>query len=75
MGCCSIPTTRKIPKEDKDSGVCGIKKTNCWEQVMAFDIKQFSSEINTNVILLPTKFIVKFQNLPKQLKELHPSYV
>jgi hypothetical protein len=41
---------------------------------MAFDIKQFRSEINTNGILLPTKFIVQFQNLPKKLKESHPSY-
>ena len=39
---------------------------------MAFDIKEFRSEINTNGILLPTKFIAQF-NLPPKLKALYPS--
>ena len=60
MGCCSIPTTRKIPEEDKDTGLCGIKKTSCWGQVMAFEINKFRSEIDNGGVLKPNRFMVQF---------------
>jgi len=59
MGCCSVPSTRKIPKEDEDTGVCGIKKNTCREQIM-FAISKFRSEIDTGGVLRTNKFIVEF---------------